>query len=96
MDGLVLLQRGVVGEHLEAGLTDVAGRFRVALPMLLEEGEGGGHKLAGGAGQAGGVGLVVAEQEGDLGVLVVTLGTLVGLAHQMLLLHNTTSNTNIN
>ena len=60
----MLLQRGVVGEHLEAGLTDVAGRLRVALPMLLEEGEGGGHKLAGGAGQAGGqpvfLGLVVA------------------------------------
>jgi hypothetical protein len=76
----------VVCEHLEAGLADVAGRLRVALAVLFEQGEGGGHILAAGAGQAGGVGLVVGQQQGNLTILVLTLRALVRLALQMLLL----------
>jgi hypothetical protein len=84
--GLMLLQSGVVREDLEADLADVAGRLGVALPVLLELGEGGGHVRAAGTGQAHRVGLVVGQQLGHFTALVPALGALVRLAQQMLLL----------
>ena len=72
-------------EHLEADVADVAGRLRVAFPVPLEPGQGGGHVRAQLALHAGRVGGVVGEKHGDLDVLELALGTLVGLLDQQVL-----------
>ncbi len=89
VNGLVLHQRGGMRKHLQADCACVPGRRGVfPLPVLLEEGERGGHVGAQLTHEARRVGLVVGDESGHFSILEVAHGALVRLLlRQMLLLH---------